>query len=107
MSERRREGEMSPLQKAAEAYWDVFRNPDTRVDENWAAQDVFLEALNGDTDLMNRLIEKMVEMDGYYGGLRLQLELMVEAGLSNVIGQSRIQFARDLEDISNIIEGWK
>ena len=49
----------------------------------------------------------LYDLDGYYGGLRLQLERMVEAGLSNVIGQSRILFARDLADISNIIEGWK
>lgn len=68
MSERKHELEMSPLQKAAEAYWDVFRNPNTRVDENWAAQDTFLEALGGNVDLMNRLIEKMMELDGYYGG---------------------------------------
>ena len=46
----------------------------------------------------------LYDLNGYYSGIRMQLERMALAGLSDPEGQRKISFARSLEDIAVLLE---
>ena len=47
----------------------------------------------------------LYDLDGYYTGLRMLLDHMIELGLSSKERQEGICFAKDLPEIQKILQG--